>query len=349
MNPPGTVLVTGSRGYLGSCLVPECRARGWRTAGLDCGLYDAEGGPALPEPDVEMRLDVRDVAAGDLRGVGVVLHAAAYSTDPLGEAFPDAAREVNVAGTARLADAARDAGVSRFVLVSTAGAYAPAGDAWSDESSPMEGVTVYRRSKIAAEAEVLARRGPGFEVLVVRLPTLYGDAPSLRLDLAVNGLVRRAVAGGPLELHGDGRQWRPLGHVRDVARLLADAAVAPLDRLDGPVVNACTEAMNHRVAEMVLRVARAFPGIEVVRRPPGPGGGASFRVRSVRLPVLLPAFAPSFTLDDAIVELRRRWESGPPRGEALEACTRAPFLARRIAAGRLDANGRHVVLASPEG
>jgi nucleoside-diphosphate-sugar epimerase len=348
VSTPLHVAITGHRGYLGAHLVARCRARGFRVLGLDTGLYDVPGTPPRVAADAESRRDVRDVVAADLAGAEVVIHAAALSSDALGQAFPGAIRDVNVAGTARVADAAREAGVRRLLVVSTAGLYAPGPDP-CDEASPVAGVTAYRASKADAEAEALARASDAFRVQVLRLPTLYGDSPALRLDLVVNVLVHRACRGQALTLHGDGSQWRPLGHVRDLADLLARAAGASFDAPAPAVCNACTDAMNHRVADVVARVAAAFPGLAVEAHPAPPGGGESWRVGSHRLSAWMPDAAFPTGLDDAIAELRARFAACPPAGAPLEAAWRAPFLAAATASGRLGADLRTVPLASPGG
>lgn len=346
MSTPLHVVVTGHRGYLGAHLVEQCRRRGWRVLGLDTGLYDVPGTPPRVLPDAESARDVRDVVAGDLAGADVVIHAAALSNDALGQRFPDAVRDVNVAGTARVADAARDAGARRFLLVSTAGLYVPGPDP-RDESSPVGGVTAYRASKQDAESEALGRATGTFGVQALRLPTLFGDSPALRLDLVVNVLVHRACRGEPLALHGDGAQWRPLGHVRDLASLLADAAAAPPGRPSPAVCNLCRPDGNHRIADVVARVAAAFPGIDVQRQPAPPGGGESWQVASAVLPDWMPGARFPTGLDAAIAELRARFDAAPLVAPASEAALRAPWLAAAVASGRRGADLRALALASP--
>lgn len=307
MTKGSPIYVTGHQGYLGSAIIAALDARGIPWKGVDTGYY-------VPTGQARERgwrpQDLGDISPDDLAGCRAVIHAAALSNDPLCERFPELAQEVNVRGSLRMATSARSAGVPRFVLVSTSGVYRPGGDDWLDEDSPVDPTTVYRRSKLEAETGVLAVSGRDFTPIALRLPTLYGEAPDMRLDLVVNQFAYRGVRGLPLALHGDGRQWRPLGHVRDAADALIAAATVDPGALEAPLVNACPEHLNARVFELIDHATQTFPGLQVERREAPLAGGASYRVRRQRPAPWLDALPFQRDLGHAFEELRARLEPG---------------------------------------
>ena len=91
------VLVTGSRGYIGTVMVPMLQAAGHQVAGLDVDLYKRctfQAGGQIADIPTAVK-DVRDVVAGDLAGFDAVIHLAALSNDPLSDLNPALTFEIN--------------------------------------------------------------------------------------------------------------------------------------------------------------------------------------------------------------------------------------------------------------
>ena len=122
------VLVAGDRGYIGAVLVPFLRAAGHEVDGLDLGLYEGcDLGPAPGGHRRSRRPDIRDVQPGQLADYDAVVCLAALSNDPLGDLNPAATYSVNLDGTLHLAQAAKQAGVERFLFASSCSLYGAAG------------------------------------------------------------------------------------------------------------------------------------------------------------------------------------------------------------------------------
>ena len=125
------ILLTGHRGYIGTVMAPILRAGGHDVVGLDSDLFEACTYVGTV-PDVpSIRKDLRDVTPADLEGIDAVVHLAALSNDPLGDLNPELTYEINHLGSARLARAAREAGVRRFVFSSRAATTVPRATRWS--------------------------------------------------------------------------------------------------------------------------------------------------------------------------------------------------------------------------
>ena len=97
--------------------------------------------------------DVRAITAVDLAGVDAVIHLAAISNDPMGNAYEKVTEDINYQGTLAVARAAREAGVRHFVFASSCSVYGFAEDGARNEQSSVNPLTAYARSKVASETE----------------------------------------------------------------------------------------------------------------------------------------------------------------------------------------------------
>ncbi|HVG99061.1 MAG TPA: SDR family oxidoreductase [Chloroflexota bacterium] len=337
MSAPARVLVTGHLGYLGPPVVAALHRAGHEVAGLDSGLFeDCALEPDPPVPTI--RRDIRDVTPADLRGVHAVVHLAGLSNDPLGLLAPDLTHEINAAATLRLATAAREAGVRRFLFSSSCSVYGTTAEAWVDEATPPRPVTPYAAAKAAAERGLAGLAGPAFCVLSLRNATAFGYSPRLRTDLVVNDLVAGAVLRNEIRLLSDGSAWRPLVHVSDLARAFALALDAPAEHVNGAVLNVGADAQNYTVRTIARTVAEALP--EARLSIPGDAGRdvRSYRVRFDRLHRLLPEFACRVDLRAGIADLVAQYRRVGLR--STDGCVRLEHLKRRLAAGEVAADLR---------
>jgi nucleoside-diphosphate-sugar epimerase len=245
------VLVTGHHGYIGSVLAPFLQAAGHDVVGYDTQLYRGCDF-AEDRGSVSGRIaDVRDVATADLEGFDAVVHYAALSNDPLGDLDASLTEDVNRDGTLRLANAARDAGVGRFIFASSCSMYGASGsDDTLDEQAPLRPLTPYAESKVRAEEGLFALADAEFAPASMRNATVFGVSPRLRLDIVLNNLAAWAHTTGRIRLLSDGRAWRPLVHVEDVARATATLLDAPVERIRGEAFNVGTDEQNYLVRQL---------------------------------------------------------------------------------------------------
>jgi nucleoside-diphosphate-sugar epimerase len=245
------VVVTGSDGYIGTVLAPVLVERGHEVTGFDSRLYRgcAFGSELLEIPTVDR--DVRDVGPVELEGFDAVVHLAALSNDPLGDFEPRLTDEINASATISLARAARDAGVSRFVFASSCSMYgASETDEALDESSPFRPLTPYAESKVRSEEGLFELSKPDFAVTSMRNATVYGCSPRLRLDIVLNNLAGWGHTTGRIRLLSDGMAWRPLVHVRDLAKTAAAILEAPADSVEGEAFNVGSDAQNYLIRDL---------------------------------------------------------------------------------------------------
>ena len=244
------VLVTGSAGYIGAVLCPVLAEHGVEVVGLDTGFYDGCDFGAY-RPEQRIALDVRDVRPEHLEGFDAIVHLAALSNDPLGDLRPELTYDINHHGTISLARAAKAAGVSRFVFASSCSMYGAAdGDVLLAEDAPLRPITPYAESKVRSEEGLVGLDGDGFATVSMRNATVYGVSPRLRLDVVLNNLAAWSHVTGRIRLLSDGMSWRPLLHVRDLAKVALEILQAPASLVSGRAFNIGSDAQNYLVRDL---------------------------------------------------------------------------------------------------
>jgi nucleoside-diphosphate-sugar epimerase len=333
------VLVTGHHGYIGSVLAPELREAGHDVTGLDTFFYRGcdFGDPAEFAPALDV--DVRDVRASHLEGFEAVVHLAALSNDPLGDLNTAWTYAVNLDGTVSLARAAKQAGVGRFVFASSCSMYgASATDAALDEQAPLRPLTPYAESKVRAEEQLQALAGDGFSPVAMRNATVYGVSPRLRLDVVLNNLVAWAHTTGAIRLQSDGSAWRPLVHVRDVARATNALLDAPLELVHAEALNIGSDAQNYTIRALAETVHARMPECEVEFAEGASADPRSYRVDFAKFASRFPTFRFEWTADRGVEELVGAYERNGLTFEQFDGhrYVRLGQLKRLLAAGAVD-------------
>ena len=344
------VLVTGHNGYIGTVLAPQLQAAGHDVVGLDSFLFEGctLGAEAAAVPSV--RMDVRDVGVDDLRGFDAVLHLAAVSNDPVGHLDPGTTYEINHEASVRLAQLAKEAGVERFVFSSSCSLYGSSStDGLLDEGAAFDPVTPYGHSKVLAEQDISPLADDDFSPTFLRNATVYGASPALRADVVVNNLTGLAFLTGEIRMQSDGTPWRPLVHVRDVARAFQAVLEAPREVVHNQSFNVCRDSENYRVRQVAEIVKEVVPNTEVTFAAGAGPDARNYRVSGAKLEAALPAATPTRTVRDGVEELLAAFRADGLRIEDFEGprFVRLKRVNELIESGRID--GRLRWLASVPG
>ena len=284
------ILVTGTEGYLGSLLPPLLIERGHEIIGVDTGFYKV--GWLYNGTEVTAKTlnkDIRHITLEDLQGVEAIVHMAELSNDPTGQLSPNITYDINHKGSVRLAELAKQAGVRRFVYMSSCSVYGVATEGDVTEESSINPQTAYAECKTLVERDVKPLADDNFSPTFMRNATAFGASPRMRFDIVLNNLSGLAWTTKEIKMISDGTPWRPLVHALDICKAIACTLEAPRDIVHNQIFNVGDTGNNYRVKEIAEVVAEAFPGCKLSFGDQG-SDNRSYRVSFEKINTILPGF-----------------------------------------------------------
>jgi nucleoside-diphosphate-sugar epimerase len=309
------VLVSGAGGYIGIPLCESLLEAGHNVIALDRYFFGRDILAHLESRrNFKMLIaDIRDANKLLLRDVDAVIDLAGLSNDATAEIDVSLTREINQNGGMRLARAAKDAGVRRYVYSSSASVYGHGSKIALRETDDCHPQTEYARSKIVVEKLLVEMKSPAFEPVVLRNATVFGLAPRMRFDLAINIMTLRAWRERIIYIMGGGEQWRPFVHVRDLVRAMILALEAPAELVAGETFNVGADALNYQIKNLAQFVQDVIPNVTIHVIPDNPD------VRDYNLSfkkiVEVLGYQTTVQIHEGIVEIKQAIERGLIRGD----------------------------------
>jgi nucleoside-diphosphate-sugar epimerase len=255
------VLLTGAAGYLGSVLCEHLLDAGHQVVGLDSLLYGQSSLFHLcHNPNFDfVQGDARDEALMRrlVAEADAVIPLAAVVGAPACDRDPWLARSTNLEAI-RMLNRLRSPSQLVVYPNTNSGYGAKTGDTFCTEVTPLEPISSYGQDKVEAEQELLGSPN----TITLRLATVFGMSPRMRLDLLVNDFVYKAVTDRYLVLFEKDFK-RNFVHVRDVADcFLHSLANGP--RMAGRCYNVGLDSANLSKGELALKVKEQVPGLQVI-------------------------------------------------------------------------------------
>ena len=309
------VLVSGAGGYIGVPLCLKLIERGHSIVALDryfFGKTRVEGFATNPLVTILVD-DIRDLDPKALGGVDVVVDLAGLSNDASAEISPDLTRSINFDGAMRLARLAKEAGVRRYVYSSSASIYGHGAREQLTEDDECRPLTLYAESKLHVEKFLQTLADQNFETVIFRNATVFGLAPRMRFDLAINIMTLRAWKDRVIYVMGGGEQWRPFIHVNDVVRALIQGIEDERERVAGQTFNVGGDDMNYQIRQLAQFVRDIIPNTTVHVIPEDPDK-RTYNVSFAKIRERL-GFEPIIRVHEGIVEIKQALERGVLSGD----------------------------------
>lgn len=249
------ILVTGGAGYLGSVLVPQLVAKGYRIRVFDKMIYGDEG--------LRSNMDLIELVIGDIlhpptelmKGVAAVIHLAGVSSQAVASnRSPRYTDLSNHIGTEIIGRAAKAAGVERFILASSCSiycAYRHSPDTITSlnrESDSINILNAYALSKRASEEALLQLRDKTFHPIFLRKGTIFGFSPKMRYDLILNSFTKDAFTKKKITVSSGGELYRPMIDIQDAVAAYLAALELPLEAVSGEAFNVVT--FNKKIGDL---------------------------------------------------------------------------------------------------
>lgn len=336
------VLVTGHLGYIGTVMTPMLLSEGYEVVGLDSDLYrQCTFGDGLVEVH-NVNKDIRDIESDDLKGFDAICHLAGLSNDPLGDLNPELTYEINYRASVRLAELAKSAGVSRYIFSSSCSNYGAGGEEWLTEESPFNPVTPYGKSKVFTERDVLALADDNFSPTFLRNATAYGVSPRLRFDLVLNNLTAWAFTTGKIMMKSDGSPWRPIVHIRDIARAFIAVLGAPRELIHNESFNVGVTEDNLQIRDIANIVGETVPNCHVEFAKGASPDKRCYKVDCDRLPQVLSSFQTQWNARRGAKELYEAYNKYGVTLEEFEGpkYQRIAHIKHLLSTGQLDESMR---------
>jgi nucleoside-diphosphate-sugar epimerase len=291
------VLVFGAGGYIG---IPLCEAldrRGHWVQAVDRFFF----GKYPNVSTLLLHADIRDYECGE--GLfDTVIDVAGLSNDATADIDPELTVDINKRGALHLALAAKRAGVRKYIYSSSCSVYGSGQHARLTETDACKPLTLYAECKVRVEDHLRGLASPDFRPIILRNATVFGVAPRMRFDLAVNIMTKRALQGHVIYVMGGGKQLRPFVHVTDVV----DAFVTAVESMtEADTFN--VGSTNASIEQVATMVSQQCDGAALHRIPDDPDK-RSYDVSFDK--IALAGFKPKVSIRAGIAEVRQALING---------------------------------------
>lgn len=293
------ILITGGAGYIGSVLTPMLLEQGHAVHVLESFWFQQNSlADCCISPNFSVtRGDCRDKATMEkaLKDADVIIPLAAVVGAPACNLDPTAATTINLDAIKLLLSLRSKS--QRIILPNTNSGYGIGEkDAFCTEDSPLKPISLYGKTKVEAELATLAA-GNG---ITVRLATVFGMSPRMRIDLLVNDFVYRAVMDRAVVVF-EGHMKRNYIHIRDVCRAFIHC-LTNFDAMTGNAYNVGLSDANLSKNELCAEIKKQIPAFTFLEAPIGEDPDKRDYIVS-NAKIEATGFKPKYGLQDGIREL----------------------------------------------
>jgi nucleoside-diphosphate-sugar epimerase len=304
------IIVTGAGGYVGVPLCQSLLDHNYEVVALDRYFFglDKMNGISDHPNLVIVKDDIRSCDPGIFRDVDAVLDLAGLSNDATAEIDPELTLSINHRGSERFAREAKKHGVERYVYASSASVYGAGARESLVETDSLAPQTDYAKSKVAIEEVLEELKSESFCPVILRNATIFGLAPRMRFDLAINIMTLRAWKERVIYVMGGGEQWRPFVHVSDVVAAFLLVMDAPSKTVHGQIFNVGSSEQNYQIKQLAHFVQNVVPNVAVHVIPDSPDK-RTYNISFSKIEKVL-GYKTLFPVQEGIVEIKEALEKG---------------------------------------
>ena len=285
---PQKILVTGGGGYVGSELVAELADNGHHVACIDRFSNGANLFEKKYEDKIKIiKSDIRNIDPKILDNVDVVFDLAALSKKIKSEHYDTETFEVNHKGRVQIAKLSKAAGVTQYILGSSALIYGQQAQIVDEESS-VKPINAYTKANRNAEIDILPLNDDSFTTTVFRFSSIYGSSRRMRWDQSVNGMI--------LQLY------------KDAIMACNSIITAPKEKIGGQIFNVGSEDQDYKMGNMAKEIVNIIGKeceIELNDIPDNSSYTASFKKIQESL-----NFEHKYSLRDGVLQIYQELKSG---------------------------------------
>jgi nucleoside-diphosphate-sugar epimerase len=305
-----TYLITGNLGYVGS-VVSEYLKKKYperKIIGYDIGLFAnlIRGVNYNPDffLDFQHIADVRNFDENILKGVDHVIHLAAISNDPIGNKFEKITNEINFEASIDILKKSVKMKVKSFTFASSCSVYGSSLSHPRSEKDEAKPLTAYAKSKI--DFEEASKNIPLEKTMLtsLRFATACGFSPRVRLDLVLNDFVASALKTKKIEILSDGSSFRPLIHVKDMARAIDwSTSRKNINKDQNFFVNVGSNKWNYQIKNLAEKTSKKIGNCSLFINKNASSDKRSYKVDFNKYNDVAPNHKCIITLDEAIDDL----------------------------------------------
>lgn len=298
------ILITGAAGYIGSILTPELLKEGYEVIAIDNFMYNQ---PALLDCCCDKKLtiirgDARDenLISKYLKGADCVFPLACLTGAPLSDKDPIGARTTNLEAIKTILKIRSKE--QKIIFPTTNSGYGIGQEGiYCDENTPLNPISLYGRLKAEAEKAIL----DSGNAVTLRLATVFGVSPRMRLDLLVNDFTYRAVNDGFIILF-ESNFKRNYIHIRDVIRAFIHC-LNNFDKMKNESYNVGLDEANLSKWELCEEIKKQVPEFVFIESKIGKDPDKrNYIVSSAK--IKKAGFEPKYSLEDGISELIKGYQ-----------------------------------------
>jgi nucleoside-diphosphate-sugar epimerase len=298
------ILVTGGAGYIGSIFVPYLLSQGFQVTVLDNFRY---GQLSLAAHCVDnnlqiLRGDIRDklLMRSLLKDADIVIPLAALVGAPLCLKDPYSAEQINKIAIIDMLEMMSN---NQIIIMPTTNSAYGSGESNNEcnENSPLKPLSLYARDKVEIEKRIMERGNS----ISLRLATVFGMSPRMRLDLLVNDFTYRAFKDGYVVLF-EGHFKRNYIHIRDVAKAFIHS-ISNFSKMKNEIYNVGLSSANLSKLELCNLISKQIENFIIKE--------AEFTVDPDQRNYIvsnkkieLTGYLPEFSLDNGIKELIKGYQ-----------------------------------------